>query len=197
MGAEWICPERTGSADARGAGDRAGVETEERIMSEQVESGDAGRAELGSETRGRIVVGIDGSPESKVALQWAGVMADRTGALIDAVTVWSYPAFVGIDAAGVYDVDWAGDAEKALVAVVDSVFGPDRPAGLRTFTLQGDAAHRLIEHAADAQLLIVGNRGRGGFRGLLLGSVSTKIAAHACCPVLIVHAGDEPPAEER
>jgi nucleotide-binding universal stress UspA family protein len=43
-------------------------------------------------------------------------------------------------------------------------------------------------------LLIIGNRGRGGFRGLLLGSVSTKVAAHACCPVLIVHVDDELPA---
>jgi nucleotide-binding universal stress UspA family protein len=140
------------------------------------------------------VVGVDGSEESKVALRWAGLMAHRTGALIDAVTVWSYPVVYGWEAAGTYTIDWPGEAEKSVIATVDDVFGPDRPAGLRTFALEGDSAAKLIEHAAGAQLLVVGNRGRGGFRGLLLGSVSTKVAAHATCPVLIVHADDVPPA---
>jgi nucleotide-binding universal stress UspA family protein len=163
-------------------------------MNERIESSGHEPPELGSEIQGRIVVGVDGSDESKAALRWAALMARRTGGLIDAVTVWSFPVAYGLDAGGMYGVDWQGDAEKALIATIDAVFGPNRPGGMRTFALEGDAAHQLIEHAADAQLLVVGNRGRGGFRGLLLGSVSTKVAAHATCPVLIVHAEDDVPA---
>lgn len=166
-------------------------------MNERLENKAAPGPDLGAEVKGRIVVGVDGSPESKAALRWAGEMAQRTGAVIDAVTAWALPIAFGWDAAGAYDIDWRGDAEKALIATVDSVFGPNRPAGLRTFVLEGDAAHQLIEHAAGAQLLVVGSRGRGGFKGLLLGSVSSKCAAHATCPVLIVHADDLPPGATR
>lgn len=166
-------------------------------MNEQIGSEPVVGKELGADTRPRVVVGVDGSPESKAALRWAGAMTHRTGAIIDAVTVWSIPVTFGWDSAGLYGIDWQADAEKSLIATVDSVFGADRPAGLRTFTLDGDPAHKLIEHAAGAQMLVLGSRGRGGFKGLLLGSVSSKCAAHATCPVLIVHADDEPPADAR
>lgn len=162
-------------------------------MNERIEPGVGTEPEAGE--RARIVVGVDGSAESKAALRWAGAMARRTGAIIDAVTVWSIPATFGWDSVGLYGVDWQGDAEKSVIATVDDVFGAERPAGLRTFTLEGDPAHKLIEHAAGAQLLVLGSRGRGGFAGLLLGSVSSKCAAHATCPVLIVHADDQPPVE--
>ena len=164
-------------------------------MSEHIEKHATARTDLGTGAKGRLVVAVDGSPESKAALRWAGAMARRTGALIDAVTVWQLPVAFSWDASSRYDIDWQGDAEKAVTATVDSVFGPDRPAGLRTFALEGDPAHRLVEYAAGALLLVVGNRGRGGFKGLLLGSVSSKCAAHATCPVLIVHADDVPPGE--
>ena len=164
-------------------------------MNQRIEDEATAGTELGAQARARIVVGVDGSPESKAALRWAGAMARRSGAIVDAVTVWSIPVTFGWDSAGLYGIDWKADAEKSLVATVDSVFGADRPAGLRTFTLEGDPTHKLIEHAAGAQLLVLGSRGRGGFKGLLLGSVSSKSAAHATCPVLIVHADDEPPAD--
>lgn len=141
---------------------------------------------------GRIVVGVDGSAESKAALRWAGAMAHRTGATVEAVTVWQFPSTYSWDTGGTYDIDWQGDAEKAVTATVDSVFGPQRPVGLRTLALEGDAAQQLIGHAKDADLLVVGNRGRGGFLGVLLGSVSSKCAAHATCPVVIVRADGEP-----
>lgn len=166
-------------------------------MNERIEYEAAEGLELGAEAKGRIVVGVDGSPESKTALRWADAMARRSGAVVDAVTAWTLPVTFSWDASGLYDIDWKGDAEKSVIATVDSVFGPDRPAGLRTFVLQGDPAHQLIEHAAGAQLLVLGSRGRGGFKGLLLGSVSSKCAAHATCPVLIVHADDVPPDEAR
>lgn len=164
-------------------------------MNERIRNEPVGGQDLGADTQPRVVVGVDGSPESKAALRWAGAMARRSGAIIDAVTVWSVPVTFGWDSAGLYGIDWHGDAEKSVIVTVDSVFGADRPAGLRTFTLEGDPTHKLIEHAAGAQLLVLGSRGRGGFKGLLLGSVSSKCAAHATCPVLIVHADDEAPPD--
>lgn len=151
--------------------------------------------ELAAETHPRIVVAVDGSAESKVALRWAGTLARRTGALIDAVMVWQHPTFYAWEGALAIPPDWdpRSDADKAVSAVADEVFGLDRPTGFRIFLLEGSAADRIIQHAAEAQMLVVGNRGRGGFKGLLLGSVSSACAAHATCPVLIVHADDAPP----
>ncbi len=149
--------------------------------------------ELGAQAQGRIVVGVDGSDESQTALRWAAAVAERTGALLDVVTVWTFPVTYAWDRSGTYDVDWQGEAEKAVVGMVDKVFGPHRPVGLRTYALEGDPTQRLIEHAAGSQLLVLGSRGRGGFKGLLLGSVTNKCAAHAACPVLIVHADDAAP----
>jgi nucleotide-binding universal stress UspA family protein len=62
---------------------------------------------------------------------------------------------------------------------VDEVFGTDRPAGLRLRVLEGPAAARLLSASEQALMLVVGSRGRGGFAGLLLGSVSAKVAEHA------------------
>jgi nucleotide-binding universal stress UspA family protein len=154
-------------------------------------------AELGNTTResmadlqGRVVVGIDGSDTSKVALRWAAEEAAQKKMLIDVVIVWQRPVSYGWYVGDLSGIDWFGDFDKLVTTVVDETFGAHRPPGLRTYVLEGDPAHRLIEHASGAQLLIVGSRGTGGFLGLSLGSVSAKCAAHATCPVLIVHAED-------
>jgi nucleotide-binding universal stress UspA family protein len=160
-------------------------------MDEQVGSYDLDR-EISAQERGRLVVGVDGSAPSLAALRWAAGVAAGTGWEIEAVCAWEAPITYGWDV-GIESIDWESDTRKALTAAVDEVFGANRPAGLRTYVLHGDPAHRLIEHAAGAQLLVVGNRGKGGFIGLLLGSVSTKCAAHSPCPVLIVHAEDGAP----
>jgi len=142
---------------------------------------------------GRVVVAVDGSAASLAALRWAVGLASGTGWTIEPVMVWQQPVTYGWDVS-IETIDWEGDTQKALTATLDEVFGAQRPSGLRPFVLHGDPAHRLIEHAKDAQLLVLGNRGHGGFVGLLLGSVSTKCAAHAPCPVLIVHADDMAPS---
>jgi nucleotide-binding universal stress UspA family protein len=161
-------------------------------MDEQLGSHDLDRQLTADQQAGRVVVGVDGSAASLTALRWAAGVAAATGWSIDVVRAWQHPLNYGWDA-GVDAIDWEGDNQKALTAALDEVFGADRPAGLTAYALEGDPAHRLIEHAAGARMLVMGNRGKGGFIGLLMGSVSTKCASHATCPVLIVHADDVAP----
>lgn len=161
-------------------------------MNVETGAADALSRELAAEETGRIVVGVDGSAPSKAALRWAAGMAALTGWQLDVVMTWQ-PAMTFGWEVGVGNIDWQGDTEKALTAIVDDLFGPHRPHYLRTFALMGDAAHKLIEHSGGARMLVVGNRGLGGFLGLLLGSVSSKCAAHATCPVLVVHVDDPSP----
>ena len=139
----------------------------------------------------RIVVGVDGSTQSKQALRWAASAAKASGAIIDAVAAWEYPANFGWVTV---PNDWnPGTAmEKALSATVDEVFGTDRPVGMRLSVVEGYPTAVLLDASKDALMLIVGSRGHGGFAGLLLGSVSASVAEHATCPVLVVH-GDRNP----
>lgn len=69
---------------------------------------------------------------------------------------------------------------------VDDVFGEQRPNGMQLRAIQGGGAPVLLDASRDALMVVVGSRGRGGFAGLLLGSVSAKVAEHAECPVLVV-----------
>ena len=140
----------------------------------------------------KVVVGVDGSNCSKIALRWAAQLAKQYGAQLEAVSAWHFPVGYGIVMAPNFS---PGDlAEKALTETVDEVFGSDRPADMWLAVRPGAAAQVLVEQSEDALLLVVGSRGRGGFAGLRLGSVSSSVAAHAGCPVLVVH-GDRIPSE--
>ncbi len=141
------------------------------------------------EVSGRIVVGVDGSESSKAALRWAARLAPVVGDEIEAILAWEYPTNFGWAAGGIPE-DWRPDvdAAQALNAVLDDVFGDQRPSGLTVSTREGHAAAVLLEASRDAAMLIVGSRGHGGFASLLLGSVSTVCAEHGHCPVLVVHA---------
>jgi nucleotide-binding universal stress UspA family protein len=148
-------------------------------------------APAGPAKHGRIVVGVDGSTPSVAALRWAAAVAPALHADIEAWMVWSYPVAYGL--APLPGWDFAADAEKALQLTLDTAFGPERPATLTAHVKQGLAPHTLIEASRGADLLVVGNRGYGGFKGLLLGSVSTACVQHARCPVVVVRgAGHEP-----
>lgn len=132
----------------------------------------------------RIVVGVDASEESRAALRWATRYAQFAGARLEVVHAWhrseehawlqTLPA-----PAGPTDV-----ARRALLRVVKEVVGPSVEVHARV--IEGHAASVLIETAKGALLLVVGNRGFGGFDGLRLGSVSQQCAAHAPCSVVIV-----------
>jgi nucleotide-binding universal stress UspA family protein len=104
---------------------------------------------------------------------------------VEAITAWQY---VYATALGV-SAEWspAQDAEKMLGAAVDEAFAAARPTGLLTSVREGHPGTVLIDASVGAQMLIVGNRGRGGFAAMLLGSVSTACVEHGHCPVLVIH----------
>lgn len=138
----------------------------------------------------RIVVGVDGSEESKAALRWASDMAKALDCALDVVCVWEFPVVTtweGTFAVTLPDYDPETIALETAERVVSEVFGDERPSDLSIATKLGSPGGALVEASADATMLVVGSRGLGGFKGVLLGSVSRICAEHAKCPVLVVH----------
>ena len=144
-----------------------------------------------------IVVGVDGSEESKEALRWAIDEGHLRQATVRAVYVWTYPViFTGelvppslVDANALRDA-----AQKALDDTVAEVAGDTPDAYIERVVEHGSVAHVLVDAAQEANLLVVGSRGHGGFTGSLLGSVSQQCAHHASCAVVIVRKQYEPAA---
>jgi nucleotide-binding universal stress UspA family protein len=134
----------------------------------------------------KIVVGIDGSEGSKNALRWAIEEAGRRDATVEALHAWQAPRAAGLYSGGVYTEDSVREAgEKALD---DAIAGAD-PGGsakVERRCVTGHPAAALVEAGTDADLLVVGSRGLGGFSRLLIGSVSSQVAHHAPCPVVVV-----------
>ncbi|MCE7481826.1 universal stress protein [Microbacterium profundi] len=134
----------------------------------------------------RIIVGVDGSQGSVEALTHAARLASALHAPLEAIMAWEYPAILG----AYYPLmEWSPqrEAEGILADAVDRAFQGTPPHRFTQTTLPGPSARVLIEQSAHASMLVVGSRGIGGFAGLLLGSASAACAAHAHCPVLIVH----------
>ena len=136
---------------------------------------------------GRIVVGVDGSPSSLRALQWAAGQARLTGAEVHAVGAWTPPTVYAWGPAYPADVDWSEDCATGLEQSVKEALGDENGARVQRHVVQGHPAQALIDQSAGADLLVVGCRGHGGFTGMLLGSISQHVIAHASCPVLVVH----------
>lgn len=150
----------------------------------------------------RIVVGVDGSDGSCDALRWALRQAAHDDGVVEAVTVFSYPAsgtLLAMEAMPVPAVDFADlrrEAEELLDATVARARkGLDSEAikGVKVVQelVEGPVARRLLERSRDADLLVVGSRGLGGFRGLLLGSVGHQAVSHATCPVVVMPHHDD------
>jgi nucleotide-binding universal stress UspA family protein len=145
-------------------------------------------AVLASIPRGRIVVGVDGSASSELAIAWAAREANLRCARLDLVHAWI---------PGVGSLDASEQASRALLeemarGLVDE--DPGGPCELLLQSMAGSAVHALMQSAAHAELLVVGARGLSGLRGLLLGSVSRQCAQHAPCPTVVVRGA---PARER
>ena len=138
----------------------------------------------------RIVVGVDGSAASRAAFRWAVRQAELTGATVQAVTAWQYPVATGgyawAPVAVLDSTDLQEAAEKTLADEVSEVIGARTDIKVQPQAVEGNPAQVLLEAAADADLLVMGSRGHGGFASALLGSVSQHCVHHANCPVLII-----------
>lgn len=132
----------------------------------------------------RIVVGVDGSDLSLAALRWAIRQAKRTGAAVDAVTVWQCPAACGEAPAADGATDFEGAAKKTVLAAVLGASGVEPRVPVRPLVAEGHAADVLLDLAADADLLVVGGHERGEFAPA--DPVSLYCVLHARCPVLIL-----------
>ena len=164
---------------------------------------------------GRIVVGVDGSSAAFDALQWAYRQAVRTGDQLHLITTYELdsshspysPSYAyapdSRTAAHLTEAEakWRRErqtvaqqrAERMLQDVLTAVRAAEEGDPEVTQEVIADArpAEILIERSRHASLLVVGSRGRGGFRGLLLGSVSQQCVHHAACPVVVVRQSDQ------
>ena len=138
-----------------------------------------------------IVVGVDGSDSSRAALQWAYDEAAHHGAALNVVAAWAPPTMPMSPPYGSLPTE--GYAEQPRVEALGLLerFTADlderSPAvEVSTSIEEGGPAQVLIERSKEADLLVVGSRGHGGFAGMLLGSVSQHLVAHANCAVVIV-----------
>jgi nucleotide-binding universal stress UspA family protein len=145
----------------------------------------------------RIVAGVDGSPSSISALRWAIRQAGLTGASVDAVTAWHYPAAAagggyGMAVGGLAASDYREIAEKIVADAISTTLDPAGGVPVRPHAAEGNSARVLLDASAGAELLVVGSRGHGGFAEALLGSVSQHCVQHASCPVVVVRGQGSP-----
>jgi nucleotide-binding universal stress UspA family protein len=142
-----------------------------------------------------IIVGIDGSAHSRRALEWAVREAAIRRTPLTVLTVQQAVAGYWGGA-----VTYPGDqalADQALKAaqqetdgVLEQFGGDSRPPSVTVQAVNGIPAEALLNAAADADMIVVGSRGAGGFRKLLMGSVSSQVTHHAHCPVVVIPATD-------
>ncbi|MCO4255572.1 universal stress protein [Pseudarthrobacter cellobiosi] len=150
---------------------------------------------MGGDGGFRILAGVDGSVPSRLALEWAVTEARLRHGQVRVVTAWEFPPVaVGMEGL-VRDPDVFPQTARRLqneaLKRVDS-----EGVTVTGDVVQGNAADMLLRAAENADLLVVGSRGLGGFTGLLLGSVSTQVLHHSPCPVLVVRTRSRTGGEE-
>lgn len=139
-----------------------------------------------SEQPGRIVVGVDGSGLSGVALDWAARQAELTQGTLHALTAWHWPHTYGYPLPVGEGYDPKLDAARVLEVALGRVRSQYPHLQIREDVIEGPATKILVDASAGAELLVVGKRGHGELSGMLLGSVSAFAVAHAHCPVVVV-----------
>jgi nucleotide-binding universal stress UspA family protein len=132
-----------------------------------------------------VVVGVDGSPRSVVALRWAVEYATSVGAAVRAITGWQHPLRYRWEST-MSDDDLAERAGRMLGETVRAALGADPPVEVQESVVAGHPAQVLIDASRDAQLLVVGSHGYAAVSGALLGAVSQYCVQHARCPVVVV-----------
>ena len=139
-----------------------------------------------------ILVGVDGSDHSQRALEWAAKEAAfrQTSltvlAVHQAVHGWAGTLRFGDDDVQVQKV---AEAAKAETEKVLAGLGDSRPESVTVRAVHGYPAEEIVNAGADAEMIVLGSRGAGGWSQQLIGSVATKVIHHATAPVLIVPAG--------
>ncbi len=137
-----------------------------------------------------IVVGIDGSDHSEEALVWAVKHAALEHAPLTVLTVHEVAVSAWTGNPIIYAEDKPAEekAQHAAQEAVDKVIGDlgVRPDSVTVRAISGRPAQALVEASHDADLLVVGSRGAGGFANLLTGSVTSQVVSHAACPVVVI-----------
>lgn len=136
---------------------------------------------------GVVVVGVDGSDASMDALRFAADEARRRGVPLRVVCGWSPPVTGKWPAGIILDPEpFERAARHTVDAMITAVGSEVQGIEVEPVVAVGGGATALLEHCSDAVIVVVGSRGRGGFKGLLLGSVSQQVVLHAPCPVVVV-----------
>ncbi len=141
---------------------------------------------------GRIVVGVDSSLTSLKALRWALAEAKLRGSSVELVHAFPRPELVGMTMVVTLpsDDELREASEQVIGDALEAVGGADGVEVARHVGAGGPASV-LVETAKDADLLVIGSRGLGGFRGMLLGSVTQQVIAHAPCPIVVITPDEE------
>lgn len=152
---------------------------------------DAAGTRTPGEPPARIVVGIDGSAASIAALRWAVTHAPAFGAPVTAVLTWQLttlpaPEMPRTDWSVPPLSAWEDEARQLLTDSVNAACSPDEAARVQRLVLHRPATAGLLETVGPDDLLVLGERGRGGFARLMLGSVTRQCVEHASCSVVVV-----------
>ncbi len=132
-----------------------------------------------------VVVGIDGSPASEDALEWAARQAEITHSSLEVIAAWDWPSTYGWSVPFPTGFDPEAASETLLGRVAQAARDRHPVLEITTRSVQGHPAPALVEASKGASLLVVGSRGHGEFVGMLIGSVSEFCATKAHCPVLV------------
>lgn len=138
-----------------------------------------------------MVVGVDGSGQSKAALCWAAYHAASAKAPLRVMVAWRMPTDYGWTVPIPDQWDPEAEAQRMLERTVKEALGSHTPPDVTLSVVEGPPAKVLTGASDGASLVVVGSRGRGGFAGMLLGSVSAYVVSHARCPVVVVRDGSE------
>ncbi|HET7427356.1 MAG TPA: universal stress protein [Gemmatimonadales bacterium] len=131
-----------------------------------------------------IGVGFDGSPEARQAAEWAADLAKRTGASLQLIAIHSQLMFGSVVAGGAYGTKTVNQVMAEQLKSETEQLAASLSAEARVF--RGDAGRAIVEHSEPLDMLVLGSRGYGPLRSVLLGSVSSYVMRHAACPVLVV-----------
>ncbi len=151
------------------------------------------------QTTGRplgVILGYDGSQQSTRALHWAARAAQRKDLPLTVITAYTVPAAISGYVDSTTDLTGSSLAKKGAEDILEEArrYLVDYPGEVTYRIEYGDAAGVLIGLSPQASLVVVGSRGRGGFIGMMLGSVASSVPAHTDCPAVVVPASYDPEA---